>query len=169
MIKLPYAQSNLEKFMSTIEARLAELSLEIPEATAPVANYVSFVQSENLVFVSGQLPMQHGVMLYPGQVGTDVSIEEAQQAARQCVINLVAQLKLSCNGDLEKIKRVVKLGGFINSPAGFSEHATVMNGASDLICKIFGDKGKHARAAVGSSSLPLGAAVEVDGIFELED
>ncbi|WP_419904627.1 RidA family protein [Kiloniella sp.] len=154
---------------TTIEARLKTLAIDLPEATAPVANYVPYVCTGNLVFVSGQLPMANGEIICKGQVGTDVSIEEAQAAARQCVLNLIAQVKSACDGDLEKIKRVVRLGGFVNSAAGFTDHALVINGASDLMCEIFGDKGKHARAAVGSSSLPFGVSVEVDAIFELED
>lgn len=151
----------------TIEAGLAKLGIELPEAAVPVANYVSYVRSGNQLFVSGQLPISKGKMLYPGQVGSQVSVIEAQLAAKQCVINVIAQVKAACDGDLEKVSQVVKLGGFVNAVAGFTEHAQVINGASDLISEIFAEKGKHARAAIGCSSLPLGAAVEVEGIFEL--
>lgn len=152
----------------TIQARLDRMGIELPEAAVPVANYVSYVRSGNQLFVSGQLPVANGKVLYSGQVGTDVSVEDAQAAARQCVLNLIAQVKAACEGDLEKVQRVIKLGGFVSSAAGFTDHAQVINGASDLISELFADKGKHARAAVGCSSLPLGAAVEVEGIFELE-
>ncbi|MEH6628795.1 MAG: RidA family protein [Motiliproteus sp.] len=152
----------------TIEARLDRLGIELPEAAVPVANYVSYVRSGNQLFVSGQLPAANGKMLYSGPVGTEVSLEDGQAAARQCVLNLVAQVKAACDGDLEQVRRVIKLGGFVNSAAGFTDHAQVINGASDLISELFADKGQHARAAVGCSSLPLGAAVEVEGLFELE-
>ena len=151
----------------TIEARLTQLGIQLPEATVPVANYVSFVRTGNQLFVSGQLPIARGEMQHAGQVGSEVSVEDAQVAAQQCVLNLIAQVKAACDGDLEKVSRVVKLGGFVNSAAGFTDHALVINGASDLISEIFAEKGQHARAAVGCSSLPLGASVEVEGIFEL--
>jgi len=151
----------------SIESRLNELGLVLPVAAAPVANYVPYVISGNLVFVSGQLPMANGKLLSTGQVGTEVNIEDAKVAARQCALNLISQAKAACGGDLEKVSRVVKLGGFVNAGNGFNDHAQVINGASDLISEVFGDKGKHARAAVGSSSLPLGAPVEIEAIFEL--
>ncbi|MEH6823533.1 MAG: RidA family protein [Motiliproteus sp.] len=152
----------------TIEARLDRLGIELPEATVPVANYLSYVRCGNQLFVSGQLPVANGKMLYSGQVGTELSVAEGQAAARQCVLNLVAQVKAACDGDLEQVRRVVKLGGFVNAAVDFTDHAQVINGASDLISQLFADKGQHARAAVGCSSLPLGAAVEVEGLFELE-
>lgn len=153
---------------NTIEARLDQLGIELPEAAIPVANYVSYVRCGNQLIVSGQLPVANGKLLYSGQVGTEISVEEGQAAARQCVLNLVAQVKAACGGDLQKVRRVIKLGGFVNSAAGFTDQAPVINGASDLISQLFADKGQHARAAVGCSSLPLGAAVEVEGLFELE-
>ncbi|NRA15516.1 MAG: RidA family protein [Oceanospirillaceae bacterium] len=153
----------------TIEARLDQLGIELPEAAVPVANYVSYVRCGNQLFVSGQLPVASGELLHPGQVGSEVSVTQAQAAARQCVLNLIAQVKAACDGDLQKVRQVVKLGGFVNCAAGFTEHAQVINGASDLISELFAEKGKHARAAVGCSSLPLGAAVEIEGIFELAD
>lgn len=151
----------------TIEARLDQLGIELPEAAVPVANYVSYVRSGNQLFVSGQLPVARGEMLHRGQVGSEVSVKDAQAAARQCVLNLTAQVKAACDGDLEKVRRVVRLGGFVNSAAGFTDHAQVINGASDLISELFAEKGQHARAAVGCSSLPLGAAVEIEGLFEV--
>jgi len=151
----------------TIETRLQQLGIELPEATVPVANYVSYVRTGNQLFVSGQLPFHNGEILHRGQVGAEVSVAQAIDAARQCVLNLLAQVKAACDGDLEKVRQVVKLGGFVNSSAGFTKHAQVINGASDLISELFVEKGQHARAAVGCSSLPMGAAVEIEAIFEL--
>ncbi len=151
-----------------IESRLKQMGIELPVAAAPVANYVPFVISGNLVFVSGQLPMASGKLVCTGQVGNEASLDDAKGAARQCAINLIAQAKAACGGDLDKISRVIKLGGFVNSGGGFTDHAQVINGASDLFVEVFADKGKHARAAVGSSSLPFGASVEIEAVFELE-
>ena len=151
----------------SVEASLQALKIELPEAAIPVANYVGYVRSGNLVYVSGQLPVLNGEVQVKGQVGQDVTVEQAQEAARICVLNLLAQAKNACDGDLNKISRVIRLGGFVNSGSNFTEHAQVVNGASDLISNVFGEKGKHARAAVGCSSLPLGASVEVEALFEL--
>lgn len=153
----------------TIASKLNQLGIELPEAAVPVANYVSYVRSGNQLFVSGQLPVADGQLQYRGQLGSGVSIEDGQAAARLCVFNILAQVNAACAGDLDKVKRVVKLGGFVNSAAEFCDHAQVINGASDLISDVFAEKGQHARAAVGCSSLPLGAAVEVEAIFELID
>ncbi len=150
-----------------VETQLKTLGITLPEAIAPVANYVPFVKTGNLVFVSGQLPMKDGALQSKGQVGTEVSLPEASGAARLCAINLIAQAKAACDGDLDRIKRVVKLTGFVASGPDFTDHPKVVNGASDTMVEIFGDAGRHARAAVGSSSLPLGAAVEVEAIFEI--
>jgi len=154
--------------MPTIETRLAELGLKLPEAAAPAANYVPYVRTGNLVVVSGQITMENGELKYVGRVGDDLTTEEAYEAAKLCGLNLIAQLKAACNGDLDRVKRVVRLGGFVNCTADFTDQPKVINGASDLMAEVFGDAGKHARAAVGVNTLPLGVAVEVDGMFEVE-
>lgn len=151
-----------------IDEKLKSLQIELPQAAAPVANYVGFVKSGNVVFISGQLPAQNGQMQSVGKVGSQVSVDDAKKAARLCAINLIAQLKSACDGDLERVVRCVKLGVFVNGDADFTNHPAVANGASDLMVEVFGDKGKHARAAVGSGSLPLGVSVEVDAIFEIK-
>ncbi len=150
-----------------IETRLKELGIELPEAAAPVANYVPYTITGNLAFVSGQITFVGGELQYPGRLGENVAVEDGQKAARLCALNLVAQLKAACGGDLDKVTQVIKLGGFVNSTPDFTDQALVINGASDLMYEIFEDKGKHARAAVGCSVLPLGSSVEVDGIFEI--
>lgn len=152
----------------SIEERLAGKGIRIPEAAAPAANYVPFVVSGGLVFVSGQVTMEDGEIRYQGKVGTDFSVAEAQQAARLCGLNLVSQVKAACGGNLDRVRRVVRLGGFVNSAPGFTEQHLVINGASDLMVEIFGEAGRHARAAVGVPELPFGVAVEVDGVFEIE-
>ncbi|MEE8189855.1 MAG: RidA family protein [Kiloniellales bacterium] len=150
-----------------VDARLADLGIEIPAAAAPVANYVGYVRTGNLVFVSGQVPIKDGQFLYQGKVGADISLEEAQQAATLCAINIISQLKDACGGDLDKVRRIVKLGGFVNSTPEFTDQPKVINGASDLMVEVFGDAGKHARAAVSAGSLPLGVAVEIDAVAEV--
>ena len=154
--------------MSKIEEKLKSLNIAVPQPLAPVANYVGFVKSGNQVFVSGQLPIENGEVKYIGKVGSKISVEEAQKAARICAINIIAQIKLACEGDLERVVRCVKLGVFVNGEADFIYHPVVANGASDLIADVFGDAGKHARAAVGSGSLPRGVSVEIDAIFEIK-
>lgn len=153
--------------MSTIDARLQELGLTLPKAAAPAANYVPYVQSGNLVFVSGQITLKDGALEYVGRVGADYTTEQGYEAAKLCGLNLIAQVKAACGGDLERVVRVVRLGGFVNCTAEFTEQPKVINGASDLMAAVFGDKGKHARAAVGVNTLPLGVAVEVEGLFEI--
>ena len=150
-----------------IDARLAELGLTLPAAAAPAANYVPYVQSGNLVFVSGQITLEDGALKFVGRVGEDFTTEEAYEAAKLCGLNLIAQVKAACGGDLDKVKRVVRLGGFVNCTADFTDQPKVINGASDLMAEVFGDAGKHARAAVGVNTLPLGVAVEVEGVFEV--
>lgn len=152
----------------TIEAKLAELGITLPTPAAPLANYIGFNLVGKLVVVSGQIPLVDGKIAVTGKVGAGVSIEQGQQAARLCFINLVAQVKAAAGGDLDRVKRVVRLGGVIASPPDFTGHAQVMNGASDLAVAIFGDKGRHARTTIGVPSLPGDAAVEVEGMFELE-
>jgi enamine deaminase RidA (YjgF/YER057c/UK114 family) len=151
-----------------IDARLAELGIEIPEAAAPVANYVGYVIAGKMVFVSGQVTLKDGDFQYLGKLGDTISLEDGQAAARLCAINVIAQLKAACGGDLDKVKRIVKLGGFVNSTPDFTQQPQVINGASDLMVEVFGDKGKHARAAVSAGALPVGVAVEVDAVAEIE-
>ncbi len=150
-----------------IDARLAQLGIDLPDAPAPAANYVPYVISGNLVFVAGQIPMANGKPLYVGQVGGDFSADEGAACARLCGLNVLAQVKAACGCDLDRVVRCVKLGGFVNCAAGFTQHPVVINGASDMMVEIFGDAGRHARFAVGASSLPLGVAVEIDAIFEI--
>lgn len=151
----------------TIDARLAELGIDVPEASAPVANYVGFVQTGNLVFVSGQVTLKDGSPQYIGKLGDSISVEDGQAAARLCAINIIAQVKAACGGDLDRVQRVVKLGGFVNSTPDFTDQPKVINGASDLMVEVFGDKGRHARAAVSAGSLPLGVSVEVEAVVEI--
>lgn len=154
--------------MSDVNQTLADLGITLPDAPAPAANYVPFVQSGNLVFVSGQVSMDANGLVR-GKLGENMSVEDAQKAARLCALNLLAQVSAACEGDLNRVARVVKLTGFVNATPDFNQHPQVVNGASDLMAEVFGDAGRHARAAVGSSSLPLGVAVEVEGIFEITD
>jgi len=149
------------------ENKLRELGISLPKPPAPIANYVPFVRTGNLLTVSGQLCFDgDSKLVAKGQLGGAVSIESGQQAARACAINLLAQVKVAI-GDLDKVVRVVRLGGFINSAVGFGDGPKVMNGASDLMVAVFGDKGKHARSTVGVAALPADAAVEVEGAFEV--
>jgi len=150
----------------TIETRLAERGISLPAAAAPVANYVPWVVAGGLVFVSGQVTMVDGKPQYVGQLGKEFGIEDGAKAARICAINILAQVKAAC-GDLDRVARCVKLTGFVNATPDFKDHPKVINGASDLMVDAFGDKGRHARAAVGVASLPLGVAVEVDAVFAL--
>ena len=154
--------------MSKIEQKLKSLGINIPAAVAPVANYIGFVKSGQQIFISGQLPIENGEIKYIGRVGSQVSAEDAKKAAKICALNLISQLKSACNGDLDRVTRCIKLGVFINADADFTGHPAIANGASDLMVEIFGEAGKHARAAVGSGSLPLGVAVEIDAIFEVD-
>ncbi|MFA6267749.1 MAG: RidA family protein [Pseudolabrys sp.] len=151
----------------TVEKKLSELGIALPTPAAPVANYVAFVRSGNLLTVSGQLCFGHdGKLVAVGQLGGSVTMEDGQKAARACAVNLIAQVKAAL-GDLDKVVRVVRLGGFINSAPGYGDGPKVMNGASDLMVDVFGDKGRHARSTVGVSALPANAAVEVEGLFEV--
>lgn len=150
-----------------IEKKLASLSLSLPESVLPAANYVPYVISGNQVVISGQLPMKDGKAQFVGKVGKEFSIEEGQETARLCILNVLAHLKAACGGDLSKVKRCVRLGVFVNSTESFTDQPKVANGASDLIVGLFGDAGKHARAAVGVSQLPFGVAVEVEATFEI--
>jgi enamine deaminase RidA (YjgF/YER057c/UK114 family) len=149
-----------------VEKRLSELGIALTKPAAPVANYVPFVRTGNLLMVSGQICLDSGKLVATGQLGGGVSIEDGQKAARACAVNLLAQVKVAL-GDLDNVSRVVRLGGFVNSAPGFLEGPKVMNGASDLMVEVFGDKGRHARTTVGVSALPQNAAIEVEGLFEV--
>lgn len=149
-----------------IDTKLAELGLSLPEAAAPVAAYVSAVEAGGMLFLSGQLPFKDG-QLVKGRLGEDVSLEDGQEGAKLCGLMVVAQIRKALDGDLSRVKRIVKLGVFVNSAADFTDQAKVANGASELMVALFGDIGRHARSAVGVPVLPLGAAVEVDAIVEI--
>ncbi|MCX7384122.1 MAG: RidA family protein [Alphaproteobacteria bacterium] len=151
-----------------IEAKLAELGITLPVPMAPIANYVPFVITGNLVVISGQVPAVDGKIVLTGKVGPGgLSIQQGQAQARQCFINLLTHLKNACGGDLDRVQQVIRLGGFIAAPAEFSQHAQVMNGASDLAVAVFGDAGRHARTTVGVPSLPADVPVEVEGMFRI--
>jgi enamine deaminase RidA (YjgF/YER057c/UK114 family) len=153
--------------MAQAEQKLADLGITLPTPGAPIANYVGFVRSGAQLVVSGQLCLDTaGKLVAKGQLGGAVSVEDGQKAARACAVNLLAQVKLAL-GDLDKVVRVIRLGGFINSAPGFADGPKVMNGASDLMVAVFADKGRHARSTVGVAALPLDAAVEVEGLFEV--
>jgi enamine deaminase RidA (YjgF/YER057c/UK114 family) len=149
-----------------IEQTLASLGITLPTAPAPAGSYVPVVISGSLAFVAGQVPMEDGKIKFKGKVGKDLTLDAGQEAAKLCTINALAQLKPAL-GTLDRISRFVKVTGFVNYEPGFVDHPKVINGASDLLVKVFGDKGKHARAAVGVGSLPLGSAVEVEFIAEV--
>ena len=151
---------------SALEQKLAEMGHVLPNAAAPAANYVPYTISGNLILVSGQLPIRDGAVAFKGQLGEGVEVEDGQAAAALCALNLLAQAKNACDGDLTKLKRCLKLGGFVACTPDFSDHPKVINGASDLIAEAMGEAGQHARFAVGAASLPLGASVEVEAIFE---
>lgn len=153
--------------MSTIEQRLAGLGLSLPQAAAPAANYVPWQRSGRQVIVAGQLPMQGGRVAVTGRLGDGVSLEQGVEAARLCGLNILAQVKAACGGALPEGLRCLRLGGFVACTAEFLDHPKVVNGASDLMVAAMGDAGRHARFAVGVASLPLGAAVEVDALFEV--
>ncbi len=153
--------------MSThFEAKLKELGITLPEAPAPAANYVPFVQVGDIVYVSGQISANENGLI-KGKLGDGMSTEEGAAAARVCAINLLAQVKAACGGDLDRLLRVVKLTGFVNSTTDYIGQPKVVNGASDLLAEALGDAGKHSRSAVSAASLPLGVAVEVEGIFQI--
>ena len=152
-----------------IDQRLKELNIELDVASVPAGSYVPYVITNNLVFISGQLPFIDGKLTIKGKVGDNVSLDDAVKMSEACAKALLSQLKAACNGNLDKVNKVVKLGGFVASAPNFTDQPKVINGASDLIVNIFGDKGKHSRFAVGVSALPLNVPVEIDGIFEIED
>ena len=150
-----------------LEDKITEMGLKLPSAPAPAANYVPFVVSGNTLYVSGQISRDDDRMM-TGKVGADLTVEEGAEAAQLCALSLLAQVKEACKGDLSRLKRVVKLTGFVNSTADFTDQPKVINGASDLLVAVLGDAGRHARSAVSAGSLPLGVAVEIEGIFEID-
>lgn len=154
--------------IQTIEDRLKSLGIELPGVNNPAANYVPYVQVGNIVFTAGQTCKWNGVLQYTGKVGKEYTIEEAQKAARLCGLNILLQIKTACNGNLEKVKRCVKINVFVNSTDDFTAHATVANGVSDLMVEVFGEKGKHVRTSSSSNSLPSNTTIEVDAIFEVK-
>ena len=155
--------------MSEIEKKLGDLGIVVPEAPLPAANYVPFVLSGGLLFVSGQLPMEDGAIAVRGKLGGEVSLEEGVRAARLCAINILAVAKKALAGDWERIRSLVKIGGFVSCVPDFTKHPLVVNGASDLLAEVLGERGRHARFAVGAPSLPLDVAVEIEAIFAVRD
>jgi len=153
--------------MSAIESRLADLGVTLPDAPAPAANYVPYVIAGDLVYVSGQISATSDGMM-TGKLGADMDAEAGADAARSCAISLLAQLKSACGGDIDRLARVVKLVGFVNSTADFGDQPKVINGASDFMVAALGDKGRHARSAVSAASLPFGVAVEIEAIFQIK-
>lgn len=149
-----------------IEQRLTELGLALPDAPAPAANYVPFVQTGSLVFISGQISSGPDGLI-TGKLGAGLEVEDGVAAARACGLSLIAQLRVACGGDLMRVRRVVKLTGFVNCAPDFTDQPKVVNGCSDLMVAVFGEAGRHARAAVGAPALPLGVVVEIEGIFEI--
>ena len=152
---------------SAVDKRLAELGIVLPSPGAPGGNYVPFVVAGDLVFMAGQVARSEGRMAYTGKVGRDLGVEQGQAAARLCALNLLAQLKVACNGDLDRVARCVRLGGFVNCAPDFKDQPKVVNGASDLMIEVFAERGKHARTAVGVAALPSDSAVEVEAVFQL--
>ncbi|MEO9516788.1 MAG: RidA family protein [Paracoccaceae bacterium] len=151
----------------SIEARLSELGVTLPDAPAPAANYVPFVQTGDIVYVSGQVSMDADGFI-KGKLGDNMETDAGADAARTCAIGLLAQVKAACGGDIERLVRVVKLTGFVNSTADFGDQPKVINGASDFLVEALGDRGRHARSAVSAASLPFGVAVEIEGIFQIK-
>ena len=150
-----------------IDAKLAELGITLPPAMAPMANYVPYTVSGSLVVVSGQVPAQDGKIAVTGKITEGVTVEQGKAAARLCLLNVLTHLRVACGGDLDRVRKVVRLGGFVSAPASFTQHPMVMNGASDLAVEIFGEAGRHARSTIGVPSLPGDATVEVEGMFEI--
>ncbi len=151
---------------NAIEDRLSELGVELPDATAPAANYVPFVRAGGMLYVSGQVSMDNGNLI-KGKLGDDMDVDAGAAAAKSCALGLLAQVKAACDGDLSRLQRVVKLTGFVNSTADFGDQPKVVNGASDFLVEVLGEAGQHSRSAVSAASLPFGVAVEIEGIFEI--
>ena len=153
--------------MHTFELNIKDLDLEIPEMIAPLANYVPYKLINKILYISGQVPIRDGKMIYTGKVGSDLSEEEGIEAAKLCCVNIIAALKSAINNDWDRFDQFIKIGGFVNCNSDFTNHPKIINGASDCLVKIFGDQGRHSRFAVGSNSLPMNIAVEIDAIIKL--
>ncbi len=151
----------------SIAARLTEFGIELPQPGAPVANYVPYAVCGNLVFIAGQICQWNGEIRFVGKLGAGISVDQGREAARLCALNILAHLRVACGGDLDRVRRCAQLRGFVNCTPDFTDMPLVVNGASDLMVEVLGDSGRHARAAVGVSSLPAGVAVEVEAIFEI--
>lgn len=150
-----------------IDAHLAELGIVLPDPPVPVASYLPYVVTGNLVVVAGQVTFENGVLKHVGRIGDDIDTDEAIAATRLCALNVLAQLRSACGGDLDRVRQVVRLNAFFNCTPDFLDHSKVMNAASDLMAEIFGEAGRHTRVGVGVNSLPLGVPVELDGVFEI--
>ena len=153
---------------ATIAEKLQSLAIVLPDAAAPAANYLPYVISGNMLYISGQLPTEGGTLVAEGKLGETVSLDDGKRAARACAINIIAQAHAALDGDLDRIRRIVKINGFVASTPDFTSQHLVINGASDLFAEVFGEAGRHARAAVGMASLPLNAAVEIDAVLEIK-
>ncbi|MBT91667.1 MAG: hypothetical protein CMI82_00235 [Candidatus Pelagibacter sp.] len=152
----------------TIQNKLRELNISIPDAPAPVGDYVAFKKINNFLFISGQLPISSDGKIIKGKIGKDLTLEDGQKASKLCIINILAQVRKALNGDLNKVKNCIKITGFVNSSDDFKDQPKVINPASKILSTIFGDNGKHTRAAISANALPLGVAVEIDAIFQVE-
>ncbi len=156
--------------VNVVEQRLTELGIQLPTPAQSVANYLPFSTIGSVIIISGQIPISNSDVQYKGKVGIDLTIEEGQAAARLCGLNILAQLKVACDGDLSRVQRCLRLGGFVNCGPDFTDHPKIINGVSDLMVQVFGPEiGRHARAAVGVNSLPLNSAVEVEALFKIND
>lgn len=153
--------------MGTVRDKMQLLKLKLPDPAEPAANYLPFVNMDGLVYISGQLPFKDGKIHVSGKVGQTLNLQEGQKAARLCTLHLLSQLNQACEGNLDRVQRCIRLAGYICCTDDFTEHSSVMNEASDLICELFQERGKHARLAIGVSSLPLGSAVEIEGLFSI--
>lgn len=151
-----------------VAKKLEDMGIVLPEPPTPQASYVGFVRQGEFVYISGQLPFKDGELVASGLLGRDVSVDDAALAAKQCAVNILAQINVACEGDLDRVKQIVRLGGFVASMPEFTEHPLVINGASDFLGEVFGEKGAHARAAVGVAALPLNTCVEIDAIVAID-
>ena len=150
-----------------VDMHIAQLGIQLPTPAPPAGAYVPFVVAGRLLLVAGQLPMWNGTLKYDGRVGAEITLEDGIAAARLCGLNLLAQARAACDGDLDRVRRVLRLGGFVQAAPGFTDHPKVLNGASELMVEVFGQAGRHVRVAVGAASLPMAAAVEIEGMFDI--
>lgn len=167
LIAAPFA-AGPARAAGTIDARLQELGIKLPEVAEPVANYAPYAVENGFAFIAGQIAFRDGELMHPGKIPTDVSLEQGQEAARQCAINVIAALKAACGGDLDRVRRCVRMQGFVASADDFTDQSKVMNGASNLMVEVFGDAGLHTRLAIGTNTLPLNACVEVSATFAID-